>query len=746
MGRSFYSITLCWYLLCGSTLMLLVDCQVSLPLTYDFRSTIIFDGQVVVGTVDTGVPSVRLYTHQPRGFGIHERTCSGDKCYNCYESCPQVPVTAATYHGYYGYDQRSADTTAEVSFDGKKTKRMNLQHIVYLEPDDKRPGVESPVDTRFGLGFAGVQGKERSADGIFAEQLHDLPGQLRKYLAFGIFSADSPLGPPGRVTYGLDFIEENFDSKDGFDFHDDLRKLFTDTRQSHFMGSTNSVYAKYGGTSQTLYAASGWSHGPVAPFCGVVSGAPLIYVRDEDLQSKYIMAVNDALKGTGHSLTKISVEDAIEGYTIPCELVDKLPDWEFHFIFFKHRQTTSSILIPNWATVMPLGDKSDGRCRWLFGAPKDASLTKLDNDNNRPYVILGWPAFRANNMAFTHEPKNEIYFIKKSKPSSLYGVIQLALDYDMVTILTVDRQPLNVVADTSVDSIMLLDNNSLALKGCHQPEQCYDCTAALNSHDCPNKVSIQYTDPMLTKRNIYSLEGTYVNIGATSVKTQIISILEFGSSAYPNGYQSLGLASPEYPLLGPSLLSQMSKLPLENHKQFSIYGQRSPTDTLGVLSLGGFRLPRSLTEGDLMSARRALEPSSWPRVNGIRGYTTRNGQSTPFGKVKDFRAVGFASAYPLIYAPTDALDDLIHEMASALNEATLDKLEVKDAKQGWSVLCKDIKKLPEVNIVLPGYGGGEVTITFKPEDYTAPSTIDCGTCRVLFGEILNQEHGDKWFL
>ncbi|KAF4648801.1 hypothetical protein FOL47_002752, partial [Perkinsus chesapeaki] len=307
--------------------------QVTLPLTYDFRSTIMFDGQVVLGTVDTGVPSVRLYTHQPPpgAFG-HERTCSGEKCYNCYDSCPQAPITAAPYLGYYGYDQRSADTTAEVSFDGNKTKRTNLQHIVYLKPDDKRPGVESPVDTRFGLGFAGVQGKESTAEGLFFEQLYGAPNQLVGRPAFGIFSADSPLGPPGRVTYGLDYDKEGFRVDNSFDFHEDLRKLFQDTRQSHFMGSTDSVYSNFGGTSQTLYARAGWSiDEPVAPFCGIVSGAPLIYVRDEDLQSRYIKAVNDALKGTGHSLTKISVEDAIEGYTIPCQVVDKLPDWEFNF-------------------------------------------------------------------------------------------------------------------------------------------------------------------------------------------------------------------------------------------------------------------------------------------------------------------------------------------------------------------------------------------------------------------------------
>ncbi|KAF4647366.1 hypothetical protein FOL47_004693, partial [Perkinsus chesapeaki] len=220
---------------------------------------------------------------------------------------------------------------------------------------------------------------------------------------------------------------------------------------------------------------------------------------------------------------------------------------------------------------MPLGDKLDGTCRWLFGAPKDSSLTRLDRRNKRPYVILGWPAFRAKNMAFSHSPKNTIYFIIKPKPSSLYGVIQLALDYDMGTNLTVDHQPLNVVADTSVDSIILLDQNSQDLKGCDRAEQCYNCTAALNSHDCPRVVPINYTDPMLTNRSIYSLSGTYVTIGATSVRIPITAVLEFGSSAYPDGYQSLGLAFPEKSLLGPSLLSQMSKLPLENHKQFSIY-------------------------------------------------------------------------------------------------------------------------------------------------------------------------------
>ncbi|KAF4674243.1 hypothetical protein FOL47_009523 [Perkinsus chesapeaki] len=704
-----------------------------------------FDGQIVLGTVDTGAPSVRLHTHQPRGAFGHERTCSGDKCYNCYERCPRAPITAATDSGYYGYAQRFADTTAEVSLDGNKTKSMNIQHIVYLEPDDKRPGVESPVDTRFGLGFAGVQGKESTAEGLFFEQLYGAPNKLAEHCAFGIFSADSPLGPPGSVKYGLDPEKEGFFENDAFDFHEDLRKLFKDLRQSHYMGSAGSVAANFGGNSRTLYASAGWNHGPVAPFCGIVSGAPLVYVRSEDLYSKYIKAVNDALKRTGHFLTKIAVEDAIEGYTIPCEVVDDLPDWEFNFVFFAHGSTTRSFLIPNWATVMPLGDKRDGRCRWLFGAPKDDSFTRLNQNNNRPYVILGWPAFRANNMAFSFKPKNRIYFNQKSKPSSLYGSIQLALDYDMVTILTVDRQPLNVVADTSVDSIILLDKTILS-EGCGRPEECYSCTAALNSHDCPNKVPIQYTDPMLTNRSIYSLEGTYVTIGATSVKIPITAVSEFGSSAYPNGYQSLGLAFPDTSLLGPSLLSQMSKLPLENHKQFSIYGQRSPTDALGILSLGGFRLPPSLTEGKLSSALRPIDNSTWPRVNGIRGYTTRNGQSTPFGKVKDFSEVGFASAYPLIYAPTYALDNLIDEMASALNKATLDKLEVKDAKQGWTVLCKDVKKLPDVHIVLQRYGGGEVKITFKPEDYTAPSTIDCGTCRVLFGEILHPDHRDKWFL
>ncbi|KAF4674480.1 hypothetical protein FOL47_009163 [Perkinsus chesapeaki] len=723
------------------------------PLTYDFRTTIEMDGELVSGTIDTGSASVRRYIYNPQQtFG-----CVGDRCFKCEVDSCKSGKTFGNYDTYDQYRLELADSKAVISLGDRNRSDVYVQNIVRATRNDGRPTTRPPisVDTAFGLGLHGYKGPEAEANGSFLRQLFDVPPSAVPHRAFSIEPARSPF-TPGHLTIGgyfnytpvgnestgrpAAFVEDFLYN----DFEWSTSEYDGDLRRSHFKGNAVQVRAKGSDFfSEDLYTLH-VGHGEKPPFVGFDSSAPLIYVSEADMKDRYMRVTNTMLKECNTSLSTMAyVSDADEGYTLPCSKAHCLPDFEFDF--FPNGRTLTrevSFTVPGWATVTPTGSRSADSCRWLVGVPKNRKL--VDVVDTRPYVVLGQPAFRAHRLAFHDNVIGHVYFQPLEKPESMYGVFTLAVDYEMTTLIDLDHQIIQMVVDTGVEDIKVLRS---AEDVCHRGSLvCYDCSKAI--HSCSGGIPKLHIDVTGYRREYVAYGNSFVTLGGSNLRTRMSLVKAVNRAVSQGGYSSFGLG---WDNGDSSFFFRVLGLPLESGGQFSIYGQRDPVSRLGVLSLGGFRRPELKREGD--TVKMIDHPSHWTAAKswyiaaGVRGFIQSKTSSEPFGEVAvNYQIFAFVSSFSLIYGPQEAIEDLVELLAKYLKARKFQDYQTDDSTKGWALPTDDVKNLPDVVFGLRAITGSTAFITFTPEEYTVPSSTDCGTHRLLFGVTKQTKNDDLWIM
>ncbi|KAF4674481.1 hypothetical protein FOL47_009164 [Perkinsus chesapeaki] len=675
------------------------------------------DGELVFGTIDSGSASVRRYIKNPDQAGSK---CFGDRCFACrVQSCMSGEIFGDSVT-YDPFQLQPANSRAVIRMEDVNESNVYVQNIVGVDYTGSQPQYLSPssVDTAFGLGLPGYRGFEAELNDSFIRQLY--ASHLLKNPVPTIEPAPSPF-TSGSLVLGGSIAPEFEEGSNGRTFEWDTSAYDKDLPKSHFKGNALQVQAiGYDSFSEDIHVLSK-GHGELPPIVGFDSSAPLIYVSGAEMEDRYMWVTNTLLIECQTFFTEMEhVYDAVEGYILPCSKAHCLPDFEFKFAPNNYATANEiSLTVPGWATVTPIGSKSPDRCRWLFGVPKNRKPVEVVD--NRLYMALGQPAFRANKLFFNYFLPGVISFQPLNKPKDMYGVFTLAFDYDRRTVITVDHQSIEVVADTEDYSIYLLraDGDS---SPCDVGDGCYECSKT--PHRCPDKAEyfVQYFTGY--QRDFSHLSDGFVTLGSSKLRTNFNLVQKANLLVSEGGFSSFGLNTQT----GSSLIFGNSDLPYENGAQFSIYDQRTPTSKLGVLTLGGFRRPELKHDGDTVTMLDN-EPASLVhqeyRAATTRGFVSGTRSSEPFGTTnEDYREFFFWSKYPLIYGHVDVVTELVDILATYF--------EGRKFSDGLSFPKDDLKSLPSIAFVLPSVTGAAF-IYLSPKDYSAPSSTQCDTYKLLLG-------------
>ncbi|KAF4655393.1 hypothetical protein FOL47_009437, partial [Perkinsus chesapeaki] len=430
-----------------------------LPMTYDFRVPLEIVGQKLYVNVDTGGPRLRV---RPLVNGANKSTCSGDECYVCYAGGLGCLYKKEIFVGWSDSRNVVYRTSFWPAFITLGSGNVWLDYGVMHDEDNIRRGLEPLHGSALGLGGGLNKDDDTVLQTLFVYSEEPLDGVI------SLIPAPHPWSSLGSLVLGkaADKPPEYLDEYSLAVYLD--RPLYNDFRKWHYKAQVSSILVE-----ETPWKTVVSKNAPVVAFD---SSAPIIYVNERTLKRIFIPITNKWLKHYNakhfdNRLKEYDVLDAKKGYWFRCDIEPKLPEWMFQVYTDKDKRYIVEILIQPRDYIRKVGDTT--QCRWLFGTSNNGIINKVD------YLVMGRPFFQNHFVTFTFKHGVHMYLARRAASDNEkfagVGSTTFTIDYDLTTMLSVDDQLIQVLVDTSVSSVMLLDANKFGDKAC-VGGQCHNCS------------------------------------------------------------------------------------------------------------------------------------------------------------------------------------------------------------------------------------------------------------------------------
>ncbi|KAF4655301.1 hypothetical protein FOL47_009486 [Perkinsus chesapeaki] len=681
---------------------------------YNFRVPLTVEGQRLHVLVDTAGSRLRL---RPELSYLGVSTCKGDECYVC--ATWETPCLGAdTYTAWT--DARHVVYSTHYRYGAVNLTSEKTLTLPYGIMNDKYN------DDHFGVGYMNIYASALGLGGgpnweTFSHSLFPFLAEQK----FSIIPATSGVSAPGALILG-----KAVDTPHGFDSGASINVYLHHSKYKDFRAWQYKALVRTFSAPPDRDVLSNL-------VMGFDSTAPIIYLTEHNLR-RLRDVTNKWLNVIGSKLREFDVPYAVHGYLFDCPSRLDLPKFELD-VYKDEYKTFKGLarvtLAPRDYTRVYY--RPSGVCQWLFGTSKTHQL----RDDH--YMIMGQPFFRNHfttwQVLYSPDSFKDSYLLyfasrreRLAETFGTYGSFKLAVDYSGTTVLSIDDQSVQVLVDTSLHQMMIIDARSLSPHWCSNGN-CYNCSEVeCQGFKCNHGTAkYHHITPDSYIREIVEAKGI---IQLSSWRETFTFALVTRVSRRPYFESALGVGRPR----GWHILNQLVEMgsEVDSSKVIALYLHKSPVSKLGELSLGSTIAPFSEMKLKVVAMTDApadwRDAKDWPMVIGERGYVTTSTTSASFAQKGYIEFIAFLSGYDLIYGPEEAIADLIAKLDPLRKLIT--GMEVDDAITGWNIRCDDVKNLPTVNFDM-AHLFSTVTISLYPEDYTAYSTTQCDVCRILFGAM-----------